>query len=191
MRCTSLTESEQSELLQAAAEAIDHGRHHAGPPLIDPAGYSAALRQPRASFVTLKRFGQLRGCIGSLTARRALVLDVTENAFAAAYRDPRFPPVTAAEIPDLQISLSLLTEPRPMEFESESDLIRQLRPGEDGLVLIDGPNRGTFLPSVWESLPDARDFVHELKRKAGLPRDYWSPTLSVERYHAEQVGDED
>jgi AmmeMemoRadiSam system protein A len=112
---------------------------------------------------------------------------VTENAYAAAFRDPRFLPVAPDEFADLEIHLSLLTPPEPVEAASEADLLQQLRPGEDGLILQEGSRRATFLPAVWESLPEPQSFVRHLKRKAGLPAEYWSDTLTVFRYRAEHI----
>ena len=135
-----------------------------------------------AAFVTLKKNDQLRGCIGSLAAYRPLKEDVAENAFAAAFRDPRFSAVTETEIDDIELSISVLTPPEMIVFTSEQDLIAQLRPGVDGLIMTEGGNRGTFLPSVWENYPQPESFLSHLKLKAGLPAGYWSGTIKVERY---------
>ena len=137
------------------------------------------------------RISALRGCIGHLEAVQPLVVDVAENAFAAAFRDPRFPALTAREWPDVEVHLSILTPAQPITFVDEPDLLAQLRPGEDGLILEDGPNRGTFLPSVWESLPDAGQFLTQLKRKAGLAANHWSEQLRIYRYGTESFGDAD
>jgi len=177
----------RQSLLDLARASIDFGLRH-GRPLAAPLDECPPeLREHRASFVTLQRQGTLRGCIGSLEARRPLIADVTENAYAAAFRDPRFPPVALHEFADLEIHLSLLTPPEPVEAASESDLLRQLRPGEDGLILQEGSRRATFLPAVWESLPEPHRFVRHLKQKAGLPAEYWSDTLTVFRYRAEHI----
>lgn len=141
--------------------------------------------------MTLEAKGRLRGCIGHLEAIQPLVVDVAENAFAAAFRDSRFPPLSADEWRGVEVHLSLLTAPEPMHFSDEIDLIRQIRPGEDGLILQDGPNRGTFLPSVWESLPDPVDFLLHLKQKAGLAANHWSDTVEVSRYRTESFGEAD
>ena len=117
---------------------------------------------------------------------RPLVEDIAQNAWSAAFRDPRFPPLRADEVDDLVLHISILGEPEAMAFTSEQNLIEQIRPGVDGLILEDGQNRGTFLPSVWESLPDAADFFRHLKVKAGLAQNYWSGTLSVQRYTVEE-----
>ncbi len=149
--------------------------------------YDSELQQPRACFVTLHLNGQLRGCIGSLQASRSLVDDVNHNAFAAAFRDPRFRPLQHAELDDLAISISVLTPPEAMSFTSEQDLIRQLQPGIDGLILREGHHRGTFLPAVWEQLATPQQFLQHLKQKAGLPADYWSDTLQMSRYRTEMI----
>ena len=145
------------------------------------------LVEPRATFVTLHIHNQLRGCIGTLNAHQALAQDVIDNAESAAVRDPRFNPVTPQEIHDLHYHISVLTPPEPMIFKNEADLLDQIVAGIDGLILTEGPYRGTFLPSVWESLPAKNDFLNHLKRKAGLPSTYWSDTLTVSRYRTESI----
>jgi AmmeMemoRadiSam system protein A len=142
----------------------------------------AALAQPAATFVTLKHAGELRGCIGSLKPVRPLGVDVRENAMAAAFRDPRFPPLAVVEFEATSVEVSLLSADERVEVRDEADLLARLRPGVDGLVIEYGRQRATFLPQVWESLPAARDFLAALKRKAGLPADFWSPQLNVSRY---------
>ncbi|GBE09103.1 MAG TPA: AmmeMemoRadiSam system protein B [Gammaproteobacteria bacterium] len=136
-----------------------------------------------ASFVTLKKNGQLRGCVGSLTACRSLSEDVAENAFAAAFRDHRFNALTEDELAEIEISISVLSTPELMVFTSEQELLSQLQPGVDGIILTEGGNRGTFLPSVWEHYPQPASFLSHLKMKAGLPADYWSDTMKIERYN--------
>lgn len=145
-----------------------------------------ALNQPGATFVTLTQDGDLRGCIGSLEAHRPLDRDVGANAVAAAFSDPRFPPLTLAELPRTRIEVSLLTAPQAMHFDSEADVLRQLRPNIDGVILDAGRGggfgRATFLPQVWEQLPDPRQFLSRLKQKAGLPPDWWSDGVQLQRY---------
>ena len=145
------------------------------------------LMEHRATFVTLESGGQLRGCIGMLEAFRPLAEDVAENAFAAAFHDPRFPPVSPAELDELYISISVLSPPEEMVFSSEKDLLEQIRPGIDGLILQEGFHKGTFLPSVWEQLPETEVFFGQLKLKAGLSPSYWSDSLRVFRYTAEYI----
>jgi AmmeMemoRadiSam system protein A len=142
----------------------------------------AALARPAATFVTLQLAGELRGCIGSLKPLRPLGVDVRENAIAAAFRDPRFPPVAGVEFEAISVEVSLLSADERVEVRSEQDLLTRLRPDVDGLVLEYGHHRATFLPQVWESLPEPRDFLVALKRKAGLPGDFWSPRMNVSRY---------
>ncbi len=142
----------------------------------------AFLSEPGASFVTLKREGRLRGCIGSLQAHRPLREDVTQNAQAAAFRDPRFSPLSASEYNHTAIEVSLLSPLSPVLVQDEADALGQLRPGMDGVVIQHGGNRGTFLPQVWESLPEPEQFLAELKRKAGLAADFWSTEIRLFRY---------
>lgn len=144
------------------------------------------LQKPGASFVTLKRHGELRGCIGSLEAHRALLDDVKHNARSAAFLDPRFRPVSLREFDEIRVEVSLLSVATPMAFRDESDLLVQLRPQVDGLILEHGGHRGTFLPQVWESLPTPQEFFTHLKNKAGLPMDFWSDDLQVSRYTVEK-----
>ncbi len=177
------------ELLALADEAIDYGLAHGEPPTVDPSQHPPALREQRAAFVTLlDREGGLRGCIGSIEAQRPLAVDVSANAFAAAFRDPRFPPVTRAERPGIQCKLSILTPLEPMAFTDEADLIGQLEPGHDGVLIEAGQRRGTLLPQVWADLPDPQDFWRTLKRKAGLGADEWPRELRAYRYRAEGIG---
>jgi AmmeMemoRadiSam system protein A len=147
------------------------------PPVAD-----GALQRPGATFVTLVCSDELRGCIGSLKATRSLGQDVRENALAAAFRDPRFPPLTAAEFPALSIEVSLLSEPERVALFTEAELCSRLVPGIDGVALELGDHRATFLPQVWETLPEPREFLAALKAKARLPADFWSPHLNVSLY---------
>ena len=186
-----LAPRQRASLMGVARRSIEQGLVTGHPLVVVPSEYHRDLKQVRASFVTLHIKRQLRGCIGHLEAVQPLVVDVAENAFAAAFRDPRFRPLTQAEWPDVDLHLSLLTIPEALQFDDEADLIRQIRPGEDGLILQDGPNRGTFLPSVWESLPEVEDFLVQLKYKAGLAANHWSDRVEVYRYHAESFGEDD
>ena len=142
----------------------------------------AALGRPAATFVTLKVEDELRGCIGTLKPLRPLGVDVRANAIAAAFRDPRFPPVAAVEFEAISVEVSLLSVDERLDVRDEEDLLARLRPDIDGLVLEYGRHRATFLPQVWESLPDPRSFLVALKRKAGLSADFWSPQVNVSRY---------
>lgn len=140
------------------------------------------LRAPGATFVTLTQSGELRGCIGSLQAHRPLLADVQANALAAALHDPRFTPLSLAELPVTGIEVSLLSPLEPLHFASEADALAQLRPDVDGVVFEYQGYRSTFLPQVWEQLPQARDFMAHLKRKAGLPADFWAAGVRLQRY---------
>lgn len=142
----------------------------------------ARLHEPGASFVTLTQQGRLRGCIGSLEAHRPLAQDVRENAQAAAFRDPRFAPLAIEEFEHTRVEVSLLTPAQAMSFRDEADFMAQLRPGIDGIVFQYGRHRSTFLPQVWESLPDPGQFMQQLKRKAGLPPNFWHEEVSISRY---------
>lgn len=181
------TTADQETLLRVAHDAISHGLRNGGPAEIELEAYSNFLQERAASFVTLKISGALRGCIGTLQAIRPLVEDVNENAFGAAFRDPRFLPLSDRDADDLQISISILSTPEPIKFHSEQDLLDQVRAGIDGLILEEGHHRGTFLPAVWESLPYPQEFFRQLKIKAGLHPDYWSTTLRIYRYQTETI----
>jgi AmmeMemoRadiSam system protein A len=150
-------------------------------PANDPPAH-AALSRPGATFVTLFCRGELRGCIGSLKATRELGFDVRENALAAAFRDPRFPPLTATEFDATSVEVSLLSVAENLHFETERELRTRLRPGIDGVTLELADRRATFLPQVWEALPEPGDFLAALKHKAGFPVDFWSPRLNVALY---------
>ena len=170
-------------LLEVARRSVASRRT----PDVDPNDYPEPLRAIQSTFVTLRLDGELRGCIGSLQADLPLVADVARSAFKAAFEDPRFSPVTAQERQRLEIQISVLSRAEPMSFASEADLVARLRPGIDGLVLGEEDLRATFLPDVWESLPDPSDFVARLKRKAGLAADYWSPHMRASRYTTRSI----
>jgi MEMO1 family protein len=175
----------KATLLGIARSAIA-GRCRGEQPTL-PADVAEELRRPGACFVTLRRQGGLRGCIGSPEAWRPLAVDVTENAAKAAFEDPRFPPLAEQELADLDICVSVLTAPRPVTFCDESDLLRQLRPRIDGLIIEAWANRALFLPAVWEVLAEPAAFLGELKRKAGLPVDYWSAGLRAFTFTAVEL----
>jgi AmmeMemoRadiSam system protein A len=143
------------------------------------------LRAPGATFVTLRLEGELRGCIGSIEPRRALGDDVAHNA-RAALRDDRFPPLARESLPRLGVEVSLLSAREPMAAESEAQALSLLRPGVDGLVIEYGVHCATFLPQVWEHIPEPLDFLCELRRKASLPRRFWHPELRMSRYTVEK-----
>lgn len=141
------------------------------------------FEKPGGTFVTLKKNGQLRGCIGSLSARQPLKEDVAQNAVNAAFRDPRFSPLTASELDQVDIEVSVLSDPQPLSYDSAEDLIQQLRPGVDGVIIQRGTRRATFLPQVWEQLPTHDAFLGHLCLKAGLPEKAWrAGDLEVSTY---------
>lgn len=140
------------------------------------------LNQPGATFITLTYHGELRGCIGSLLACDPLIEDVSNNAISAALRDTRFPPLTIAELDEISVEVSLLSELQPINFTDETDALSKLRPGIDGIVLEYGTYRSTFLPQVWETLPQPQQFLARLKSKAGLTEDFWSNDIQLFRY---------
>jgi len=182
---------ERLQLLRLARQSIEHAVRgdRWRPELRD---YAAHLREQGVCFVTLfTQDGDLRGCIGGLEATQPLVLDVTEHAAAAALDDFRFLPVTPDEVPNLKIEISLLTHPVPLEYENPEDLSHLLRPMFDGVVLRDGTRRATFLPQVWEKLPDPAMFLSHLCQKMGAPGDLWRKRkLQVEIYHVEEFCEE-
>ena len=149
------------------------------------------LQQPGATFVTLLRNGELRGCIGSLEARLPLRDDIEANARAAAFADPRFAPLTVSELNETDIEVSLLSPLQPMTFADEADALAQLRPGRDGVVFEYGAHRSTFLPQVWEQLPQTREFIGHLKAKAGLPVHFWSDKVRLFRYGVSKWKEQD
>jgi AmmeMemoRadiSam system protein A len=151
-------------------------------------GVDAALRSERASFTTLTIGGQLRGCCGSLDPARPLAEDVWRNAWASAFSDPRFAPLARHEFSGLELRLSVLSPLEPLPVASETELIEALRPGVDGLVLELDARRATFLPAVWDQLPEPHAFLLQLKRKAGWAPDFWSGRLRIHRYTTQSFG---
>jgi AmmeMemoRadiSam system protein A len=188
MALMSLNKEYQKQLLDVAKSSIQHGLQTGRPLKVNLADFPDALTEHRATFVTLQIHQQLRGCIGMLEAVRPLAEDIAENAFLAAFKDPRFPPLADDEFSELEIHLSILTPAEPVSFKSEQDLITLLQPGIDGLILEEGRKRGTFLPSVWEQLPEPDQFLRHLKQKAGLAPNYWSENIKIYRYRTEMIG---
>ena len=175
--------SKPGEVLPSLARAAIASRFGL---FFDSHSESDFLYEHGACFVTLMQSGRLRGCIGSLQAYRPLFDDVRENALAAAFRDPRFKPLSASDYNQICIEVSLLSPLTEMTVENEEDALARFQPGVDGIVLHCGDRRGTFLPQVWESLPDPRRFLQELKRKAGLSPDFWSDEIRLFRYHVDK-----
>ena len=171
-------------ILSVAEQSVQHGLDYGVPTaMVDTSLYSPLLRKKNgASFITVTHIDKLHGCIGSLVPYRPLVIDVSDNAYAAAFTDPQFPPLRTSEWSKLAISVSVLSRAKPFEVRDEADLLVRLNPGVDGLILHHQDNRVTFLPQVWEHLPNPADFLSHLKRKAGLAEDYWSDELRFFRY---------
>ena len=165
-------------LLTIARNAIDK-RFGVEPRTVTP---HPELAHPAATFVTLTQDGHLRGCIGSLEAYRPLAADVAANAAAAAFHDPRFAPLTSDELARTRVEVSLLEASERVDFSDEADAVARLRPGVDGLILMHGSRRATFLPQVWGSLADPRQFLAQLKLKAGLAADFWDEQITLSRY---------
>ena len=183
-----LTLDEQRMLLQLARDALEHGVKGAKLPPLDQLSLPPHLREDGASFVTLTLNGQLRGCIGALEPYQSLSQDVREHAVAAAREDPRFPAVTPDELNGIQIDVSRLTRPIPLEYKDADDLLQKLKPNVHGVILKDGYHRSTFLPQVWEKIPDPAEFLNNLCYKMGVNPDLWRRKhLDVLTYQVEDV----
>ena len=182
-----LTDGEKQTLLHLAREALECGVRRKLIPPVDKSLLSVALHENGASFVTLTMNGNLRGCIGTLEAYQPLAEDVREHAVAAALEDPRFPPVTENDLSNIQLEISRLTTPTLLEYSSSEELLRKLRPHVDGVLLTDGRRRATFLPQVWEKIPDPVEFLDALCSKMGARHNLWRDTkLQVYVYQVEE-----
>lgn len=178
---------DHSTLLTVAKTAISYGIEFGTLWQVDPEDYPEELRELRSTFVTLEINGELRGCIGNLQPLNPLVVDIANNAYAAAFGDPRFPPVSRNEAEKLDIKISILNPAEVIYFDSEEHLAEQLIPGVHGLILTAGERSATFLPAVWKDIPMPTDFIHALKMKAGMPADYWSRAINGRIYTVEEV----
>lgn len=182
-----LTHDEKSTLLRLARAAIEQAVLDRGLPPVDPACLTPRLRAPGATFVTLTIDGELRGCVGALDAYQPLYEDVREHALGSALQDFRFPPLRASELAGVRIEVSRLTAPLLLEYASARDLLAKLRPHVDGVILRDGPRRATFLPQVWEKIPDPAGFLDNLCAKMGAAPDLWRhKPLNVQIYQVEE-----
>jgi uncharacterized protein len=182
-----LTAEEKQTLLRLAREALESGVRGKSLPAPDPTQLTPLLRAEGAAFVTLTVHGQLRGCIGALQPYQPLVDDVIEHAVAAGLDDYRFPPVRPNELPRIRIEVSRLTLPQPLPYTGADDLLAKLRPGIDGVILRDGSRRATFLPQVWEQLPDKEEFLSHLCDKMGTGSNAWRQKhLDVQIYQVEE-----
>ena len=182
------TSDERATMLSIAVRSIEHGLAYRSALPVKTAEFPPRLRRKRGCFVTLRSSGELRGCTGSIVARQPLVRCVSEHAYSSAFLDQRFLPLGWEELEGLAISISILSSTVPIDFCGETELIAALRPGIDGLVFEHGRAVATLLPSVWRSLPDPREFIRQLKRKAGLAPDFWSDEIRVYRYTTEEFG---
>jgi len=181
-----LSDEDRATLRRIATDSILTGLEEGRALEPDEQALPPSLRAQGATFVTLKIEGGLRGCIGSYLPRRSLCEDVARNAYSAAFMDPRFPPLSRAELQDLELHISVLSQLERLKVDTREELLEVLRPGVDGLLLEDPPHRSTFLPQVWASLPHPEEFVSELFRKGGLSPDHWSGTLRAHRYTVEE-----
>lgn len=184
MRFPDTRELPGTALLRLARDSIAYGLVHREPLPVACDELPHAMSEPRATFTTLRLEDQLRGCCGTLEATRPLAQDVTHTAFRAAFHDPRFDPVAEAELSTIGLEVSVLSALKPMSVVDEADLLDQLAPGEDGIVIVAEGRCATLLPKVWEMLPEPDRFVAALKAKVGVPDDYWSEQLEFQRYSA-------
>lgn len=189
MSAEPLTEEEKKTLLQVARQALECGVRGKKLPALSLESVTPRLREHGASFVTLTIHGDLRGCIGALEPYQPLIQDVREHAIAAALEDPRFPPVQPDELDQIQVEVSRLTVPERLEYKDAQDLLARLRPHADGVILRDSFRRATFLPQVWEKIPDKAEFLDDLCYKMGAAPDLWRHkhievfTYQVEEFH--------
>lgn len=173
-----------TELLRLARASIEYGLINGEPLPVDCALLPPALAEPGATFTTLHSEGELRGCCGTLDADRPLAEDAARSAFMSAFRDSRFAPVREHELGSIRLEISVLSPLERMQFTDEHNLVDQLTPGTDGLVIIADGNRATLLPKAWDMLPEPQQFLDALKLKCGLPKDFWSRQLEFQRYRA-------
>lgn len=188
--CIELSSAERDSLLKAARGALANGLASAAPPPPLLEDVPRALQCEYAVFVTLTRGGLLRGCIGSLEPSAPLLWAVADAAHGAGFRDPRFEALRAHELETIDIRISVLSPMEPLTVASRADLLAALRPGQDGLMLREGERRATFLPAVWQQLPDSDQFLGQLLLKAGLSAQHWSEDLRFFRYQALTFGED-
>ncbi len=182
MRSTDKKEILGTELLRLARGSIEHGLAYNKPLPVRVEGMPDVMAEPAATFTTLRVDGKLRGCVGSLESVRPLAKDVAHTAFRAAFRDPRFDPVVQHELSNIRLEVAVLSPMEPFPVSDEADLLERLEPGTDGLVIGLGSRRATFLPKVWDQLPNPDAFLSALKMKCGLEKDFWSERLEFHRY---------
>jgi len=185
----SISVEDQRYLLRLARRVVTHGVRYAERLPLAREAVNVSLQEPGASFVTLYRSDQLAGCMGTLEACRPLVEDVAENSYVAAFHDPRFTPLQAADLDVLHIEIALLSALQPLAVSDESSLKAHLIPGHHGLLIEEAGHRATFLPKVWQALPDKTEFLTQLKKKAGFSENYWSERINCFLYTTESFSD--
>ncbi len=183
-----LSTQDKRLLLQVAHDSILHGLRYAGQLPLKLEQFPESLQASRGSFVSLFINQRMRGCVGSLKASQPLAENVAENAYNAAFRDPRYAPLSPLEAQRVDIHVAVLGDLHPITFTDEKDLISQLEAGT-GIVFNAGPRRSTFLPSVWRQFSSAEEFLAQLKQAAGLPRDYWGADVSIQYYRIEEFNE--
>lgn len=180
-----LTLAEQHQLKDIAAAAIEFGLQYDRPPKPDISHLPHTLRENGACFISIYKQSELRGCVGTLIAHRPLAEDANDNGFSAAFNDSRFAPLTPNEWAHCQLHLAVLDVPQPLFVKNQQDLLNKLTPGVDGVILSSGNKRATFLPQVWQQLPDKQEFIARLKQKAGLNADEWPGNLQIQLYQTQ------
>ena len=184
-----ISQDDEIKLLNIAHESVNFGLKFGEPLKVDTQKYSTTLQTYCGTFTTLKCDGELRGCCGSIEAILPLISSVTYSAYKSAFQDSRFPPLQSSELKDLTISISILSPTEELQFEDEADVMNQIKPGVDGLVIEYMDLKGTLLPSVWKSIPDKYQFFSMVKQKAGLSEDFWSEDLRVLRYTTHTIAE--
>jgi AmmeMemoRadiSam system protein A len=188
---TRLTEDEGKHLLMVARNTIRNRLDNIEEPQIDWKDLPEKFQERLGTFVTITTGGNLRGCIGHIIPREALIEGIRENAINAAFRDPRFPPLTKDEFDNIEIEVSILTVPQELSYADATDLLKKLRPGVDGVIIKMGFHEATFLPQVWDQLPDKEEFLSHLCLKAGLSYDSWRKgKLQVSTYQVQAFEEE-
>ena len=187
--CIKLSEAEKLRLLEIARQSIESGLTGDGLLRLDSRQLDGTLAAQLGVFVTLTQLEELRGCMGALESSDPLAHSVVSCAFNAAFRDPRFPRLNTFEMADTRIEISVLSQMEPLAVTDRANLLNQLRPQVDGLLLEDGRYRSTFLPGVWEKIGDPEKFLQQLLFKAGLSPDYWSETIRFQRYYTVSFGE--
>ncbi|HET8808200.1 MAG TPA: AmmeMemoRadiSam system protein A [Methylophaga sp.] len=180
-----LTLAEQHQLKDIAAAAIEFGLQYDRPPKPDISHLPMALRELGACFVSIYKQNEFRGCTGTLVANRPLAEDANHNGFSAAFNDERFPPLSPTEWAHCQLHLAVIENPQPLFVKDQQDLLNKLTPGIDGVILTSGNKHATFLPQVWQQLPDKQQFINHLKQKAGLEIDDWPVNLKIQLYQTQ------